>query len=96
MPQVGATQAIAAAHRTEVRTYGVDGSPDVVKMVADANSPAAAVAAQQPALIGKTAVDNVARYLAGDHDLPPYTFIPAVLVNKQNAADAARMLGQPS
>ena len=96
VPQVGATQAIAAAHRTEVRTYGVDGSPDVVKMVADANSPAAAVAAQQPALIGKTAVDNVARYLAGDHDLPPYTFIPAVLVNKQNAADAARMLGQPS
>ncbi len=96
VPQVGATQAIAAAHRTGVRTYGVDGSPDVVKMVADANSPAAAVAAQQPALIGKTAVDNVARYLAGDHDLPPYTFIPAVLVNKQNAADAARMLGQPS
>ena len=96
VPQVGATQAIVAAHRTEVRTYGVDGSPDVVKMVADANSPAAAVAAQQPALIGKTAVDNVARYLAGDHDLPPYTFIPAVLVNKQNAADAARMLGQPS
>ncbi|MCB8877017.1 sugar ABC transporter substrate-binding protein [Acidisoma silvae] len=94
VPQVGATQAIIAAHRTEVRTYGVDGSPDVVKMVADPNSPAAAVAAQQPYLIGKTAIDNVARYLAGDHDLPPYTFVPAILVNKENAAEAAKELGQ--
>ena len=94
VPQVGATQAIIAAHRTEVRSYGVDGSPDVVKMVADPNSPAAAVAAQQPYLIGKTAIDNVARYLAGDHDLPPYTFVPAILVNKENAAEAAKELGQ--
>ncbi len=94
VPQVGATQAIVAAHRTEVLTYGVDGSPDVVKMVADPNSPAAAVAAQQPYIIGKTAVDNVARYLAGDHDLPPYTFIPSILVTKQNATEAARELGQ--
>lgn len=94
VPQVGATQAIVAAHRTEVLTFGVDGSPDVVKMVADPNSPAAAVAAQQPYLIGKTAVDNVARYLAGDHDLPPYTFVPSILVTKQNAAEAAKELGQ--
>jgi ribose transport system substrate-binding protein len=94
VPQVGATQAIVAAHRTEVLTFGVDGSPDVVKMVADPNSPAAAVAAQQPYIIGKTAVDTVARYLAGDHDLPPYTFIPSILVTKQNAADAAKQLGQ--
>ena len=75
-------------------TFGVDGSPDVVKMVADPNSPAAAVAAQQPYIIGKTAVDNVARYLAGDHDLPPYTFIPSILVTKENAAEAAKELGQ--
>ena len=94
VPQVGATQAIVAAHRPEVLTFGVDGSPDVVKMVADPNSPAAAVAAQQPYIIGKTAVDNVARYLAGDHDLPPYTFIPSILVTKQNATEAAKELGQ--
>jgi ribose transport system substrate-binding protein len=94
VPQVGATQAIVAAHRTEVLTFGVDGSPDVVKMVADPNSPAAAVAAQQPYIIGKSAVDNVARYLGGDHDLPPYTFIPSILVTKQNATDAAKELGQ--
>jgi ribose transport system substrate-binding protein len=94
VPQVGATQAIVAAHRPEVLTFGVDGSPDVVKMVADPSSPAAAVAAQQPYIIGKTAVDNVARYLAGDHDLPPYTFIPSILVTKQNATEAAKELGQ--
>jgi ribose transport system substrate-binding protein len=94
VPQVGATQAIVAAHRPEVLTFGVDGSPDVVKMVADPNSPAAAVAAQQPYIIGKTAVDNVARYLAGDHDLPPYTFVPSILVTKLNATGAAKALGQ--
>ncbi len=96
VPQVGATEVIAARHRTELRTYGVDGSPDVVKMVADPNSPAAAVAAQQPYLIGKTAVDNAARYLAGDHELAPYTFIPSILANKQNASESAKSLGQSS
>ena len=96
VPQVGATQAVAAAHRTGIRTYAVDGSPDVVRMVADPASPAGAVEAQQPALIGRTAVDNAARYLAGDHALPLYTFIPAVLVTKANAATTAKAIGQGS
>ncbi|WP_428377947.1 sugar ABC transporter substrate-binding protein [Lichenicoccus sp.] len=94
VPQVGATQAIAAAHRAGIRTYGVDGSPDVVKMVADPASPAAAVVAQQPTVIGRTAVDNAARYLAGDRSIPAYTFIPSVLVTKANAAEAAKAIGQ--
>lgn len=94
VPQVGATQAVVAAGRTEVRTYGVDGSPDVVALVKEANSPAAAVVAQQPALIGKIAVQNAARYLAGYHDLPPITFVPAFVVNKENAAEAQKHLGQ--
>jgi len=94
VPQVGATQALAAAGRTEVKTYGVDGSPDIVSLVKDPNQPAGAVVAQQPYLIGKTAVDNVARYLAGDHNLPKTTFIPSVLVTKENAAEAQVTLGQ--
>src|SRR4051794_27629305 len=53
VPQLGATQALVAAGRTEIRTYGVDGSPEVVELVKDPNSPASAVAAQQPAEIGK-------------------------------------------
>ncbi len=94
VPQVGATQALVAAGRTEIRTYGVDGSPDVVELVKDAASPAAAVVAQQPALIGKTAVQNVARYLAGDRSIPPTTFVAATVVTKRNAAEAQKALGQ--
>lgn len=88
VPQIGATQAVEAAGRKEVRTYGIDGSPEVIKMVMDANSPAAAVAAQQPYEIGVTAVRNVARHLAGQ-TVPPFTFVPAVLITKENAAEAA-------
>lgn len=94
VPQIGATQAIDAAHRTEIKTYAVDGSPDVVNLVKNPASSAAAVVAQQPYLIGKTAVDNAARYLAGEHDLPPATYVPSILVDKQNAASAQITLGQ--
>ena len=93
VPQLGATQAIAAAGRNEVRTYGVDGSPEVVELVKDPDSPAAAVAAQQPAAIGKASIQNVARHLAGQH-VPSFTFLPSILVTKSNAAEAQRQLGQ--
>ncbi|PEH81010.1 sugar ABC transporter substrate-binding protein [Burkholderia gladioli] len=94
VPQVGATQAVDAAHRGEIRTYAVDGSPDVVALVKDPKSSAGAVVAQQPALIGKTAADNVARYLAGDRSLPPYTYVPSLLVTKDNAGSLQQTLGQ--
>lgn len=89
VPMVGATQAIEAAKRTDVKTYGVDGSPDFVAMVADPNSQAGAVAAQQPYEIGKQAADNVAAYLSGK-EVPPFTMVPAVLINKANAAEVAK------
>ena len=89
VPQVGSTQAVDAAGRNEIKTYGVDGSPDVIRMVMDPKSPAGAVAAQQPYVIGKTAADNVARYLAGEKVLP-FTFVPAVLITKANAATAGK------
>lgn len=88
VPMVGATQAIEAAGRSEVKTYGVDGSPEYVEMVAKEGSPAAAVAAQQPYEIGRQAVHNVARYLAGQ-PIPPVTFVPALMITKQNAAETA-------
>ncbi|AOJ71619.1 MULTISPECIES: sugar ABC transporter substrate-binding protein [Burkholderia] len=96
IPQVGATQAVDAAGRGEIRTYAVDGSPEAVALVKNPKSSAAAVVAQQPALIGRTAVRNVARYLAGDRSLPAYTFVPSVLVTKDNAGGAPRTLGQAS
>lgn len=88
-PSVGATQAIEKAGRTEVKTYGIDGSPDYVEMVADPDSPAAAVAAQQPYKIGKGAAQNVAKFLNGQ-SVPPITFVSSVLINKANAADLAK------
>lgn len=88
VPMVGATQAIEAAGRTDVKTYGVDGSPEFVEMVADPDSQAGAVAAQQPYQIGRQAALNVATYLNGG-EIPPFSFVPAVLINKQNAAEIA-------
>ncbi len=92
IPQLGATQAVAAAGRNEIRTYGVDGSPEVLQLVADPNSPAGADVAQQPAEIGRTAIQNVARLLAGQA-LPRETYVPALLANKQNVNDVSKKLG---
>ena len=88
VPMVGATQAIEASGRTGIRTYGVDGSPEYVEMVANADSPAGAVAAQQPYEIGRTAARNVAAYLTGQ-EVGPFTFVPAVLITKANASETA-------
>lgn len=88
VPLIGATQAIEAAGRKGILTYGVDGSPDFVAMVANPESAGGAVAAQQPYEIGRTAVQNVARYLAGE-TVPPFTFVPSVMITKENAAETA-------
>jgi ribose transport system substrate-binding protein len=88
IPQIGATQAIEAAGRKGIKTYAIDGSPEVVEMVANPDSAAGAVGAQQPYEIGRSAARNAARYLAGEH-VPPFTFVPAVLVTKENAKDKA-------
>ena len=92
IPQLGATQALAAAGRTEIKTYGVDGSPEVLQLVADPNSPAAADVAQQPAELGRIAIQNVARHLAGE-TLPRETYVPALLANKQTVGEVSRKLG---
>ncbi|HEV3432351.1 MAG TPA: sugar ABC transporter substrate-binding protein, partial [Paraburkholderia sp.] len=36
----------------------------------------------------------VARYLAGERNLPPYTYVPSILVTKDNAGDVQKSLGQ--
>ncbi|MEK1930170.1 MAG: sugar ABC transporter substrate-binding protein [Pararhizobium sp.] len=92
IPQLGATQALAAAGRTEIKTYGVDGSPEVLQLVADPSSPAAADVAQQPAELGRVAIQNVARLLAGE-TLPRETYVPAILANKANVKEVSKKLG---
>jgi ribose transport system substrate-binding protein len=91
VPQVGATQALTAAGRTEIKTYGIDGSPEFVAMVADPGSPAGAVAVQRPYEIGQKAVENVARHLNGEQ-VPPFTFVPHVMLTKANAKEVVPTL----
>lgn len=88
VPMIGASQAIEAAGRDDVKTYGVDGSPEYVEMVATEESAAGAVAAQQPYEIGRQAAMNVARYLSGQ-EVPPFSFVDAVLITKSNASETA-------
>ena len=92
IPQLGATQALSAAGRTEILTYGVDGSPEVLQLVADQASPAGANVAQQPAEIGRTAIQNVARLLAGE-TLPRETYVSALIANKTNVNEVTKKLG---
>jgi ribose transport system substrate-binding protein len=93
IPVLGATQALLAAGRKDVLTYGVDGTPEYLALVADPNAPAAAVAVQQPELIGRTSVRNVARYFAGE-TLAATSFVPAIVANKQNAVEIQKQVGQ--
>ena len=91
VPLVGATQAIADAGRSEIRTYGMDGSPDFIEMVADPDSPAGAVIVQELEKMGRTSDDNVARYLAGE-EVAPFTLLEARLVTKDNAQEVLETL----
>ena len=93
IPQLGASKALVAAGRTEIKTFGVDGTPEVLDLLKTDNSPVGAVAAQQPSLIGKTAVDNLARYLAGDQTLPSDTYVPALLTTADNLAQVKKLRG---
>jgi ribose transport system substrate-binding protein len=91
VPSIGAAQAIDAAGRKDIKVYGVDGDPAAVEMVADPNSSLTADMAQKPYEIGQSAVDSVARYLAGQ-DVPHSVYIDPVLVTKENAQEVKKTL----
>ncbi|MDU4055390.1 MAG: sugar ABC transporter substrate-binding protein [Pseudomonas oryzihabitans] len=95
IPQLGASQALIEAGRTEIKTYGVDGTPEVLELLKRADSPVGAVVAQQPALMGRTAVQNVARYLAGARDLPRETHVATLLTTPGNLSQVAALRGDP-
>lgn len=86
VPLIGATQAIDAAGRTGILTYGVDGSPDFLEQVADPESAGGAVVVQQLVEMGRASARNVAAHLNGE-TVPPLTFVPSILVTKANAAE---------
>ncbi|MBP0945101.1 sugar ABC transporter substrate-binding protein [Pseudomonas alliivorans] len=93
IPQLGASKALIDAGRTEIKTYGVDGTPEVLELLGRSDSPIGAVVAQQPVLIGKTAVQNVARYLAGQRDLPKETQVPTLLTTAGNLPEVRQLRG---
>ncbi|XYQ86565.1 sugar ABC transporter substrate-binding protein [Pseudomonas syringae] len=93
IPQLGASKALIDAGRTEIKTYGVDGTPEVLELLGRSDSPIGAVVAQQPVLIGKTAVQNVARYLAGQRDLPRETQVPTLLTTADNLPEVRQLRG---
>jgi len=65
----------------------------VLELLKRDDSPIGAVVAQQPALMGRTAVQNVARYLAGARDLPKETHVPTLLTTKANLDQVAALRG---
>ena len=93
IPQLGASKALIDAGRTEIKTYGVDGTPEVLELLGRSDSPIGAVVAQQPVLIGKTAVQNVARYLVGQRDLPKETQVPTLLTTAGNLPEVRQLRG---
>lgn len=86
VPLIGVTQAIDGDGRKGIRTYGVDGSADFVSMIQDPDSAAGAVVIQDLVGMGKASVHNAATYLAGGK-LPPFTYVPHIMVTKENAAE---------
>ncbi|MED1442953.1 MULTISPECIES: sugar ABC transporter substrate-binding protein [Aeribacillus] len=91
IPSIGAAQAVDAAGRSDIKVYGVDGDPAAIDMVADPNSSFAADMAQLPYKIGQSAVDTVARYLAGQK-VPKSVYVDPLLVTKDNAEEAKKIL----
>ena len=93
-PAIGVVQALEEAGRSEdVKVTALDAGPDTLEIMMEEGSPFVANVAQQPALIGKTSADNVARHFAGQ-TLLPQTYIDVLPVNgREQAAKVYEQLG---
>ncbi|ALS25383.1 MULTISPECIES: sugar ABC transporter substrate-binding protein [Paenibacillus] len=91
IPSIGASQAVDAAGRKDIKVYGVDGDPAAIDLLADPNTSFAADVAQEPYKIGQSAVDSAARYLAG-LQVPKSVYVEPLLVTKENAEQAKKIL----
>ncbi|UZQ50449.1 sugar ABC transporter substrate-binding protein [Clostridium kluyveri] len=91
IPAIGASQALVAAGRTDIKVYAVDGDPDAIKVLADKDSPFAADMAQQPYKIGQAVIDSMARYLNGE-EVPRSVYMEPYLVTKDNVEEAEKIL----
>jgi ribose transport system substrate-binding protein len=76
---LGALGVIQAAHRTDIAIVGYDAS-DEARAAIKSGGPLKAEVVQSPKTIGQTAIDVIAKYLAGEQ-VAPITQIPVSLVD---------------
>lgn len=84
MAALGCVQACAAANRSDILIYGVDGNPDFMGYVADGS--ATGSAAQQPSVIGSTAIDVAIDYLSGK-EVESEIVISVEFITKDNISE---------
>lgn len=84
MAALGCVQACAASNRSDIVIYGVDGNPDFMSYVA--NGSATGSAAQQPSVVGASAVDVALSYLAGE-TVESEIVVPVELITADNIGD---------
>lgn len=84
MAALGCVQACAASNRPDIVIYGVDGNPDFMSYVA--NGSATGSAAQQPSVVGASAVDVALSYLAGE-TVESEIVVPVELITADNIGD---------
>lgn len=86
-PAIGVFQALHETGRTEIKVTGLDAGPKTLKLMMKEGSTFVANVAQQPYLIGRTAVMNVSRYFVGERLLPE-TYVDVIPVNGPIEAEA--------
>lgn len=91
-PCTGIVRALEEAGRTDVMVFSVDGSSNVLKLMGSDNSPMACDMAQDAYTIGVAAVDQCARYLAGQ-SVPSTVYVEPVMVTKANYSISMKELG---
>lgn len=84
MGALGCVQACAAANRSDILIYGVDGNPDFMTSVE--SGAATASAAQQPSVIGSTAVDTAVAVLQNE-EVEPEIVIDVMLITTDNCGE---------
>lgn len=80
---LGALEAVRESGRENIRIYGVDGSPDVKKEIAKADSSMTATGAQSPIRIGKEAAEIGIAILDGEN-FETTTYEDTFLIDKGN------------
>lgn len=94
MPMIGSAQAIAdKGMEASVKTYGFDGDPTAMKMLADPNSAYGATCAQQPYLMGQRLAE-VAKDVLDGETVEKDIYADHVLVTKDNVNEVLNTLPQ--